>query len=80
MISGSAATSGSTATRTSLTYINELVSGATSRGSYRIFVGNEFIDSTMANTLVTTYGYNVTPLNPFNGTNNDYMISWEPVV
>lgn len=78
MISGSAATSGSTETRTSLSYISDLITGATAKGSYRVFVGNEFIDSSMADTLVTTYGYTVTPFNSFNGTYNDYIISWEP--
>jgi hypothetical protein len=78
MISGSAATTGSTLTRTSLSYINNMVTGATSQGLYRIFVPNQFIDDSMVGVLRNTYGYNVTPQNSFNGTNDDYIISWEP--
>ncbi len=80
MISGSAATTGSTLTRTSLTYINNMVTGATSQGLYRIFVPNQYIDDSMVTILRNTYGYSVTPQNSFNGTNNDYIISWEPPI
>lgn len=79
MISGSIAQTGSTETRTNLSYINDLITGATSQGSYRIFVKNQFMDDTMAEDLRTTYGYNVTKRNDFMGTNYDYLVSWEPV-
>lgn len=79
MISGSAATTGSTLTRTSLSYINDMVTGATSQGLYRIFVPNQYIDESMVTELRNSYGYNVTPKNLFNGTHNDFIISWEPV-
>lgn len=78
MISGSAATTGSTLTRTNLSYINELVTGATSQGLYSIFVENVHMDDDMALDLKNTYGYHVTPRNSFMGTNVDYLISWEP--
>jgi len=78
MISGSVATTGSTLTRTSLSYINELVTGATIQGLYRIFVENQYIDDTMVGNLRDVYGYKVTPKNSFMGTHNDYIVSWEP--
>jgi hypothetical protein len=77
MISGSAATTGSTLTRTNLTYINNLVTGATAQGLYRIFVPNEYMDDSMVSDL-RGYGYNVNTRNSFMGTNSDYLISWEP--
>lgn len=80
MISGSAATTGSTLTRTSLSYINNIVTGATSQGLYRIFVPNQYIDDSMVTDLRNTYGYNITTRNSFNGTHDDYIISWEPAV
>ena len=78
MISGSVAQTGSTETRTTLSYINNLVTGATSQGLYRIFVPNEYMDDSMANELRNVYGYSVTPRNSFIGTNTDYIISWDP--
>lgn len=78
MISGSVAQTGSTETRTTLSYINNLVTGATSQGLYRIFVPNEYMDDSMANELRGTYGYSVNTRNSFMGTNLDYLISWEP--
>lgn len=78
MISGSFAQTGSTETRTSLSYINNLITGATSQGLYRIFVQNEYMDDTMATQLRNVYGYNVSTRNSFLGTNFEYIISWEP--
>lgn len=78
MISGSIAQTGSTQTRDSLSYINNLVTGATSQGLYRVFVQNEFMDDDMADNLRTTYGYRVNKRNSFMGTNYDYIVSWEP--
>jgi hypothetical protein len=78
MISGSIAQTGSTQTRTSLSYLNNLITGATAQGLYRIFVQNEYMDNDMATDLRNIYGYNVTPRNSFMGTNVDYLISWEP--
>lgn len=78
MISGSVAQTGSTQTRTSLSYINDLITGATTQGLYRIFVPNEHMDNDMASELRSTYGYSVNTRNSFMGTNVDYLISWEP--
>ena len=76
MISGSFATTGSTQTRTSLSYINELVTGATAHGRYYIVVPNQYMDDSMANVLRSTYGYKVQAKNSLMGTSNDYTISW----
>lgn len=78
MISGSVAQTGSTQTRTSLSYINDLITGATTQGLYRIFVPNEHMDNDMADELRSTYGYSVNTRNSFMGTNVDYLISWAP--
>ena len=75
MISGSVAKTNSDTTTGSLSYINNLVTGATSSGSYHISVSNRFINDTMA-TLLRSYGYNVTTNNDYMGTNNDYVITW----
>ncbi len=78
MISGSFATTGSTQTRTSLSYINELVTGATAQGLYRIVVPNQYMDDNMAYVLKHTYGYHVQSRNSLMGTFDDYIISWAP--
>ena len=78
MISGSAALTGTTSTRSALSYINDLITGATAEGKYQIFVGQEHIDESMINILRTTYGYRVTSKNNLMGTYNDYLISWLP--
>ena len=75
MISGSLAKTNSDTTTGSLSYINNLVTGATSSGSYHISVSNRFMNDTMA-TLLRSYGYNVTTNNDYMGTNNDYVITW----
>jgi hypothetical protein len=78
MISGSIAQTGSTETRTTLSHINNLITGATAQGLYRIFVPNEYMDDSMATELADVYGYTVNTRNSFMGTNLDYVISWEP--
>jgi len=77
MISGSAATTGSTQTRTTLSYVNNLVTGATSSGSYHIYVPNDYMDDDMMDDLIG-YGYRVTKRNTLMGTNMDYLINWAP--
>ena len=52
MISGSAATTGATQTRTTLSYVNNLVTGATSSGSYHIYVPNDYMDDDMMDDLI----------------------------
>jgi hypothetical protein len=78
MISGSAATTGSTQTRTTLSYVNNLVTGATSSGSYHIYVPNEYMDDDMMDELIGTYGFKVTKRNSLMGSNMDYLINWAP--
>ena len=78
MISGSVAKTNSDTTTGSLSYINNLVTGATSSGSYNISVSNRYMNDTMA-TLLRSYGYNVTTKNDNMGTNNDYVITWGTV-
>lgn len=80
MISGSAAATGSTLTRTSLSYINDLITAATEEGVYRIIVNEQYMDADMVSELRHTYGYHVTVRNTFMGTFNEYLISWEPAV
>ena len=79
MISGSVAKTNSDTTTGSLSYINDLVTGATSSGSYHITVPNQYMNNTMA-TLLISYGYNVTTKNNFMGTNNDYVITWGSII
>lgn len=76
MISGSAALTASNTTTGSLSYISELVSGATEQGLYRIIVGGQYMNTSMANKLIDTYGYDVTVRNSFMGTYDEYVISW----
>jgi hypothetical protein len=78
MISGSAALTGSTNTRTTLSYVNNLVTGATSSGSYQVFVSNEYMDDDMMSVLIGTYGFNVTKRTHLMGSNTDYIVKWEP--
>jgi hypothetical protein len=78
MISRSAALTGSTATRTSLTYINSLVTGATAQGAYSILVPAKYMDDSMMNDIMSSYGYMVSPKNTIMGDVYDYLISWEP--
>ena len=79
MISGSVAKTSSDTTTGSLSYINNLVTGATSSGSYNISVSNRFMNNTMA-TLLRSYGYRVTTKNDHMGTNNDYVITWGSIL
>lgn len=78
MISGSAALTGSTNTRTTLSYVNNLVTGATSSGSYQVFISNEYMDDDMMDVLIGTYGFNVTKRTHLMGSNTDYIVKWEP--
>jgi hypothetical protein len=79
MISGSVAKTSSDTTTGSLSYINNLVTGATSSGSYNISVSNRYMNESMS-TLLRSYGYLVTTRNDNMGTNNDYVITWGTIV
>jgi hypothetical protein len=76
MISGSAATTGSTQTRTTLSYVNNLVTGATAEGKYTIYADEKVMDDNMAYVLRTTYGYNVTKKTDLMGSFGTYTINW----
>ena len=76
MISGSVAKTNSDTTTGSLSYINNLVTGATTVGTYYVVVSNTVMNDTMATQLRNIYGYNVSKRNNFNGSNNDYIVSW----
>lgn len=77
MISGSAALSASNSTTGSLSYINTLVSDATSSGSYFIIVPSKYMNDTMASTLKNVYGYDVNArYSNSGGSYVDYRISW----
>jgi hypothetical protein len=76
MISGSLAKTNTDTVTGSLSYINDLITGATTSGSYYIAVPRTLMNNVMATQLRSVYGYNVTQRNNFNGTNNEYIISW----
>jgi hypothetical protein len=77
MISASGAITGSIQTRTTLSYVNNLVTGATSSGSYHIYVPNDYMDDDMMDDLIG-YGFRVTKRNTLMGSNMDYLINWAP--
>jgi hypothetical protein len=76
MISGSLAKTNTDTVTGSLSYINDLITGATTSGSYNIVVPRLYMNEAMAVKIRTTYGYNVTRRNDFMGTNGSYTISW----
>ena len=78
MIPRSSALTGSTQTRTSLSYINSLVTGATLQGAYSILVPAKYMDDSMMGEIMSSYDYMVTPKNTLMGDVYDYLISWEP--
>jgi hypothetical protein len=79
MISGSAALTSSNTTTGSLSYINSVITGATAQGLYRTRVNAQHMNEAMATELRDVYGYRVyQEMNSFMGTNQDYVIIWEP--
>jgi hypothetical protein len=76
MITATTAKDNTFSTRDELTHINSLVSGATENGQYSVFVDSKIFDDSMAYALSSTYGYNVTKFNNFNGTFMSYKIAW----
>jgi hypothetical protein len=57
-----------------------MVTGATAQGQYRTRVYAQHMNEDMATQLREVYGYKVFQTNPFMGTNQDYVISWEPAL
>jgi hypothetical protein len=76
MISGSLATTNTNTTRSSLSYINTVISGATQEGLYSTVVRGNYMDDSMANVLRQTYGYNVTKKDDIMGSLSYYTIKW----
>ena len=76
MITKNQALSGTTSTRSTLTYIDQLITGATQQGLYYIVVPSSNIDDTMA-AVIRTNGYKVDKRNNLFGNNYDYIINWE---
>jgi hypothetical protein len=76
MISGSLATTNTNTTRSSLSYINTVISGATQEGLYSTVVRENYMDDSMANVLRQTYGYNVTKKDDIMGSLSYYTIKW----
>jgi len=75
MITKDQALSGTTASRSSLTYIEQLITGATQQGLFYVYVSSQYIDDEMATTL-RGYGFVVGKRNNFSGDNYDYFINW----
>lgn len=76
MISGSAATSATNTTRSTLAYINSEITGKTAQGAYSTSIDSTLMDDNMAYVLRSTYGYNVTKKNNVMGTFSTYHINW----
>ena len=62
-------------TRDNLTYVNNVVTGCTSRGEYVAFIDAKYIDQDVVNDLLTL-GYRVTNLTNDMGTFITYKIEW----
>lgn len=60
----------------SLSYINTLVSNATSEGKYMIVVDGQYLNDSMIEDLSENYGYSISHRNDFMGTNESYTIRW----
>ena len=67
MQSGSAARTASNTATGSLTYIDGLISGATSQGLYQITLDPRYVNDAIVTTL-TNYGYKIQTKNNFMGT------------
>jgi hypothetical protein len=59
----------------SLSYIHDLVTGATTSGSYYISVSNRYMNESMA-TDIRSHGYHVTTRKNDVGISNEYIITW----
>ena len=67
--------SGTTTSRSSLVYIEQLITGATQEGLFYVYVPATYIDDEMATTLRSN-GFVVEKKNNFLGENYDYFINW----
>jgi hypothetical protein len=60
----------------SLSYINSIITSATSEGKFSTYVNRMYLNESMIDDLKTNYGYFITERNDFMGTNNEYLIKW----
>lgn len=67
--------SGTTTSRSTLTYIEQLITGATQEGLFHVYVSAKYIDDGMVTTLRSN-GFSVDKINNFLGDNYDYLINW----
>ena len=67
--------SGTTTSRSSLTYIEQLITGATQQGLFYVYVPATYIDDGMVTTLRSN-GFVVDKRNNFLGDNYEYLINW----
>lgn len=72
--SGSTITSNSV--RTGYTYINTIITGATTQGLYSVVIDGTYMDDTMISGLTGTYGYRISTLTDTIGSYKRYRISW----
>jgi hypothetical protein len=70
------AKTGSDAIISSLSYIDSLVTDASNKGAYRIFVDYPVMNDDMMSILNTTYGYYVSKKTYDIGNFTTYIISW----
>lgn len=76
MTSASTANTTATGVLSGFTYIDTLVTTAAAKGLFFIIVDGVYMTDTMKQTLIGTYGYNVTPLQDNMGSFVSYKISW----
>ena len=75
MINGTTSNSTSQSVRSSLTYVNNIVTDATIRGEYYTHIDIRYINENAVSSLIGL-GYNVTRLNSDMGNFTTYKIQW----
>lgn len=78
MISAANALTGSTATYTGLTYVNNVITAAIANGQTHVIIDAIYMGDDTAAALYGTYGYNVTKRYTDFGTFPGYVIDWSP--
>ena len=76
MITGSAAALASNKTRAQLSYVNQVITGATSEGQFSTIINGKYIDDNVADTLALNYGYKITKRYDDMGMLANYLITW----
>jgi hypothetical protein len=75
LISSTDALTASISAQTGFTYVNKLISGATSEGVTFVFIGEKYLLPDMAQSL-SDAGYVVTKKTDVMGNHTTYLISW----